>query len=132
MEVLHNNCMKFSVVRLFKLTCMQICLYLINVVSFCRCQAIYRTFHWPHGLSKTEALRNICLIWVFVLLITVPWAVIFDVIISFWIMKFIRHIFTIWYHYNHLCIIQMTFTWSTFFILNSDPSFFISVHTVIP
>lgn len=33
----------------------------------------------PRGLSKSQALTTICLIWIVALLMTIPWAVIFDV-----------------------------------------------------
>lgn len=47
----------------------------------CRCQAIYQPFKRFRGLSKAQALRVIGFIWGFALLMTIPWALIFDVII---------------------------------------------------
>ncbi len=46
-----------------------------------RCQAI-KPFKRPRGLSKAQALTVICFIWIIGLLMTIPWAVIFDVIIN--------------------------------------------------
>lgn len=47
-----------------------------------RCQAIYQPFKRPRGLSKAQALRTIGFIWMIALVLTIPWAVIFDVIVS--------------------------------------------------
>lgn len=49
---------------------------------FCRCKAIYRAMERPRGLSKSQALFTICLIWVCALIMTIPWAVVFDVVKS--------------------------------------------------
>ncbi len=50
--------------------------------KFFRCQAIYSPLLRPQGLSKPQALTTICLIWIMAVLLTIPWAVIFDVIKS--------------------------------------------------
>ncbi len=42
--------------------------------------AVYRPFKRPSGLSRSQALVTTCLIWAIALMLTLPWAVIFNVI----------------------------------------------------
>ncbi len=52
--------------------------YNIRLYYF-RCKAVYRPFDRPSGLSRSQALFTTCLIWMIALMLTIPWAVVFNV-----------------------------------------------------
>lgn len=66
----------FTLLPNFKLSTI---LNMTTILCDFRCKAIYHPLGRPRGLSKSQALSIICLIWVAALLVTLPWAVIFDV-----------------------------------------------------
>ncbi len=48
----------------------------------CRCYAVYRPLDRYRGISKSQALKTISVIWAISLSLILPWAVIFNIIIS--------------------------------------------------
>lgn len=52
------------------------------ILCIFRCYAVYRPLDRYRGISKSQAFKTISFIWLIALILTIPWAVVFEIVIS--------------------------------------------------